>query len=304
MGYTQKENAKGYRIDGEDIVFTFHIDDYKYLTNETYQKRVRAKKIDINSVAVAGEFNLWSRDLWQMHKVSETTYEFRKKIADFTDAFDWQFKFVINGNYWAEPSEDVPNIVDAVSESGHPLHVYNLRIYSAYPSKTGNATFKLKGHKDAKRVILSGTFNRWDESLFHMTPTEDGWELTLQLRPDLYEYKFIVDGEWMEDPNNPSKKLNEFHGYNSLIDIQKQVTFNLYGFEDAERVILSGVFNDWSEDAYKMTKTEKGWSYSMPLSRGKYHYKFIVDGKWIVDPNNTVKEYDYKGNINSVCMVK
>ncbi|MEM6516606.1 MAG: glycogen-binding domain-containing protein [Bacteroidota bacterium] len=36
---------------------------------------------------------------------------------------------------------------------------------------------------------------------------------------------------------------------------------------------------------------------------GKYHYKFIVDGKWMLDPKDPVKEGDGKGHINSVWMV-
>ncbi|TMM28695.1 hypothetical protein FDT66_13800 [Polaribacter aestuariivivens] len=35
-----------------------------------------------------------------------------------------------------------------------------------------------------------------------------------------------------------------------------------------------------------------------------YHYKFIVDGSWELDPNNSIKEYDGNGHINSVIMVK
>lgn len=53
-----------------------------------------------------------------------------------------------------------------------------------------------------------------------------------------------------------------------------------------------------------MTKTKKGWIFKTKLSGGKYHYKFIVDGKWKLDPNNPIKEYDWDGHINSVKMVK
>jgi len=60
------------------------------------------------------------------------------------------------------------------------------------------------------------------------------------------------------------------------------------------------IFNNWSEENYVITKVDDCWIYNKKLSTGKYHYKFIVDGKWIIDPKNTVKEYDYKGNINSV----
>jgi hypothetical protein len=53
-----------------------------------------------------------------------------------------------------------------------------------------------------------------------------------------------------------------------------------------------------------MNKTKNGWEYKLKLFGGKYHYKFIVDDNWIVDPENPVKEYDYNGNINSVYIVK
>jgi hypothetical protein len=53
-----------------------------------------------------------------------------------------------------------------------------------------------------------------------------------------------------------------------------------------------------------MEKTDAGWIYRIRLSAGKYHYKYIVDGKWIIDPDNSVREYDFHGNINSVKMVK
>ena len=203
------------------------------------------------------------------------------------------------------PSKAFKNITDAKDPYGNPLMVYNLKLYSAFSTEYGNVNFKLKGYTDAESVILSGTFNRWDETGFIMKPTTDGWQITLQLRPDIYEYKFIIDNHhWVEDPNNPSKIENEFDGYNSVIDVQKSVEFRLCDFEDAKTVILSGDFNNWSEKNYKMTKVDGCWTYKRKLSAGKYHYKFIVDGKWFTDPVNTVKEYDNKGHINSVCMVK
>jgi 1,4-alpha-glucan branching enzyme len=109
---------------------------------------------------------------------------------------------------------------------------------------------------------------------------------------------------WITDPNNPSKIENEFGDYNSVIDIKKNVTFKLCDYLEAQTVILSGDFNDWSEDDYKMTKVDNCWVYTEKLSGGKHHYKFIMDGTWITYPENSVKEYDDEGHINSVCMVK
>jgi hypothetical protein len=301
--FAQNNKVKGYRIDGDEIVFSFDKRDYKTVTKDDDGLKTDFNDIDINNVVVSGEFNNWSLNKWRMIKLNENQYELRKKIEDFTDEFSWEFKFVINNRYWAEPSKEAANITEA-TKYGINLNVYNLNFTTAYINKNGNAKFKLKGFKNADKVILSGTFNRWNEKYFKMIKTEDGWELALQLKPGEYEYKFIVDGKWMEDPTNQLKKKNEFNGFNSVIKIYKWVTFHLNSNLNAKKVILSGSFNDWNENNYKMNKTKNGWEYKLKLFGGKYHYKFIVDDNWIVDPENPVKEYDYNGNINSVYIVK
>ena len=293
---SQSNSIKGYNIEGDKVTFVFNVNDYPNIKNN-------GEKIDL--VCVSGEFNHWAKNQWIMNKINDSIYNLEKDLSMFTSDFDWEFKFIVNGEHWAEPSRDFENIVDAKDSHGHPLMVYNLKLYSAFATDYGNVSFKLKGFRDAKTVILSGTFNRWDESGFKMKSIDDGWEVTLQLKPDIYEYKFIIDQHhWIIDPQNPSKIENEFGGYNSLIDVQKSVEFRLCDYLKAESVILSGDFNDWSEEDYKMTKVDDCWVYIKRLSGGKYHYKFIVDGQWITDPINSVKEYDNKGHINSVCMVK
>ncbi len=296
--------AKGYKIQGDSVVFTFDVRDYSKFTLEHTGQIHDFDDFNIESVAVSGEFNLWSREHWKMKKVGGFVYELKKHIDDFTEEFSWEFKFVVNNAYWAEPSKHDPNVSKAIKNGVKLRNIYNLKMYTAYPKEDGNAYFKLNGYKDAKRVILAGSFNKWDESRFKMNKVNDGWELTLKIRPGMYQYRFIVDGHWIEDPNNPFKVQNEFHEYNSVIDIKKFTTFKLRGYTHAKNVILAGSFNDWNEHEFVMHKKEYGWKYVIPLSGGKHHYKFIVDGKWIVDPNNSVKEYDGDGHVNSVCMVK
>ncbi|WP_179020252.1 hypothetical protein [Winogradskyella forsetii] len=291
----QSKTIKGYDIKGEDVIFIFNVNDYPNIKNNGDT---------VDDVYVSGEFNDWALNQWRMTKMNDSIYQLKKDLSLFTSDFGWEFKFIVNGKHWAEPSPDFENSVGAKDPRGFPLMVYNLKFYSAFATDYGNVNFNLKGFKDAKKVILSGTFNRWDETGFIMKPTDDGWTVTLQLKPDIYEYKFIIDGKWMEDPQNPSKIGNEYSSYNSVIDVQKNVTFRLCDYEDANTVILSGDFNDWSEEDYKMTKIDNCWTYTKRLSGGKHHYKFIVDGQWITDPHNSVKEYDGEGNINSVCMVK
>lgn len=291
----QNNTKKGYDIQGKVVTFIFNVKDYPNIENNGDT---------VDDVFVSGEFNNWAKDQWKMNKVNDSIYTLKKDLSDFTSDFDWEFKFIVNSKHWAEPSRAFNNITDAKSDDGWYYGAYNLKLYSTFATDYGNVSFKLKGYKDAEKVILSGTFNRWDETGFKMKPTDDGWQVTLQLRPDIYQYKFIVDGHWITDPHNPSKVENEYDGYNSVIDVQKNVTFRLCDYQDAETVILSADFNNWSENKFKMKKVDGCWVFHQKLSGGKYHYKFIVDGKWITDPANSVKEYDYDGNINSVCMVK
>lgn len=302
--YAQKDSLKGYRIEGDTIIFSFDKEDYKKGTHDFSGDKRDFDDLDIENVVVSGEFNNWSKNKWYMAKVDKDRYELRKSIHDFTDEFSWEFKFVINNSYWAEPSRKDGNIAKATKD-GQRLHgVYNLKMYVAYPNKKGNAHFKLKGYKDAKKVIVAGSFNKWNEHLFKMDKVEDGWELTLKIKPGVYEYRFIVDGHWMEDPANIHKVRNEYSEYNSLIDIKAYTAFKLRGFTDAKKVVLSGSFNNWNTHELVMEKKDYGWKYVLPLSGGKHHYKFIVDGKWVLDPHNSVKEYDGNGHVNSVCMIK
>lgn len=301
---SQETQLKGYRLEGDEVVFTFDKRDYEKATDDNSNVKIDFKDLDIENVVVSGEFNNWSMKKWRMQKIDENVYELRKHLADFSDAFSWEFKYVINNIYWAEPSRKDPNIAKATKYGMKLRGVYNLKMYLAYPDTNGNACFKLKGYEHAKKVIVAGSFNKWDESLFKMQKVEGGWELILNINPGKYAYRFIVDGQWMEDPHNPNKIENEFGEYNSVIDIKKEITFFLPNHTNANKVILAGSFNDWSEDSCKMTKTDEGWLYTIRLSGGKHHYKFIVDGEWFVDPENPVKEYDGNGHINSVYMVR
>ncbi|HWJ91981.1 MAG TPA: glycogen-binding domain-containing protein, partial [Flavisolibacter sp.] len=74
------------------------------------------------------------------------------------------------------------------------------------------------------------------------------------------------------------------------------VIFFLRNNLKASRVRLAGSFNDWLPDALSMNKTDSGWIARVKLGPGKYWYKFIVDGNWMADPDNLIRENDGVGN--------
>jgi 1,4-alpha-glucan branching enzyme len=75
----------------------------------------------------------------------------------------------------------------------------------------------------------------------------------------------------------------------------------LKAFPNAKEVHLAGNFNDWS--GYTMKKVDGVWAMDIYLPPGKCLYKFIVDGKWIIDPGNELWEQNEFGNGNSVLWV-
>lgn len=67
-------------------------------------------------------------------------------------------------------------------------------------------------------VALAGSFNNWEPQA--MAKDADGlWRLTIHLAPGTYQYRFLVDTEWKEDPANARRTPNEFGSYNSIIDV-------------------------------------------------------------------------------------
>lgn len=296
---TSKSKYGAYYFEGDDVVFEFDRRAYEATLRASDSTAVDFADLNILEVAISGTFNNWSKEGWTMQQVDTFRYQLRKHLKDLTDAPNWQFKFVINGTYWTA--------ADSMLKKQGVLGWYNLKNPNApapAPVDSGNVLFRLEGYAKSKQVILSGTFNNWDEEALRMRRVADGWEMRLSLAPGVYEYKFIADGKWMEDPANREKRRNQYNTFNSVLRVTKQVRFELRGFDDARTVILSGSFNNWNEKALKMRRTESGWAIEIPLTGGKHLYKFIVDGNWMTDPANPRTETTWDGFVNSVLLVR
>lgn len=68
-------------------------------------------------------------------------------------------------------------------------------------------------------------------------------------------------------------------------------------------VQLTGQINDWNPAATPLSFDGSVFKVTMMLNPGKYHYQVVVDGKWMLDPVNPVKEDNNMGGFNSVLVV-
>lgn len=70
---------------------------------------------------------------------------------------------------------------------------------------------------DATKVSLVGEFNDWNPGSDPMQIDESGiWTKTKNLPPGNIEYKFWVDGKWMQDPENMRTCPNCFGTLNNV----------------------------------------------------------------------------------------
>ena len=71
---------------------------------------------------------------------------------------------------------------------------------------------------DAKHVYVAGSFNGWKPESTPLSPAGNGrWVGDLSVKPGRYEYLFVVDGQWLPDPNAKESVRNPFGGLNSVL---------------------------------------------------------------------------------------
>ena len=85
----------------------------------------------------------------------------------------------------------------------------------------------------------------------------------------------------------------------------KAVEFTVHA-EKGKEVYLAGEFNKWDPTAKKMAYKAKAGVYAatVKLLPGDYQYKFVIDGTWCADPENTNSVANDQGTFNSVVSVK
>lgn len=73
----------------------------------------------------------------------------------------------------------------------------------------------------AKKVVLGGSFNKWDvKKLAAKKDTKGNWSVKTSLKPGRHEYKFFVDGAWVNDPRCTVCVPNSFGTHNCVVDVK------------------------------------------------------------------------------------
>ena len=73
---------------------------------------------------------------------------------------------------------------------------------------------------EARVVQVAGTFNGWHPEANPLARTAAGeWSARLRLRSGQYEYRFVADGVWTDDPQATQTTSNPHGGLNSVLTV-------------------------------------------------------------------------------------
>jgi 1,4-alpha-glucan branching enzyme len=74
---------------------------------------------------------------------------------------------------------------------------------------------------NATQVCVAGCFNDWNPVVTPLRNDANGtWSACVKLPPGVYQYRFIVDGEWRDDPGATQFAENPFGTRNGVLNVQ------------------------------------------------------------------------------------
>jgi hypothetical protein len=98
------------------------------------------------------------------------------------------------------------------------------------------------------------------------------------------------------------EKLADFYGVKQL---DGHVVFSTL-YPRATSIQVAGDFNGWQPEQTAFEKMDDSgkWMLQLPLQKGTYRYRLVVDGQWQQDPYNRMTEMNPFGEMNSVLHVQ
>jgi len=71
---------------------------------------------------------------------------------------------------------------------------------------------------DAQEVFVAGSFNNWNPRATPMKRDALGdWSVEVRLPPGEYRYRFLVDGDWRDDPSAQLTAMNSYGGFDAVV---------------------------------------------------------------------------------------
>jgi 1,4-alpha-glucan branching enzyme len=102
--------------------------------------------------------------------------------------------------------------------SPEPVGAREVRPKPAEQKRASQKPIEFRLHApQASSVVVAGSFNNWDTHKTRLQRDGDAWKAKISLAPGRYEYRFVVDGEWVSDPTCKESVSNDYGSTNSVL---------------------------------------------------------------------------------------
>lgn len=88
-------------------------------------------------------------------------------------------------------------------------------------AKRKRITFEINAPINSQ-VFLVGSFNDWNQKKHALKDKNNNgcFSISILLEKGVYEYKFIIDGQWHIDAENPNFASNSLGTLNSVLEVK------------------------------------------------------------------------------------
>jgi len=83
--------------------------------------------------------------------------------------------------------------------------------------RKGTYRFTLTPNGEARKASVAGDFTGWGPVA--MRRRSGAFGVTVALPPGCYQYKFVVDGQWVTDPDNSDWGVSDIGTINSVVTV-------------------------------------------------------------------------------------
>jgi chromosome partitioning protein len=163
----------------------------------------------------------------------------RQTLGEIREMFkDLCFDTVIRQNVKLREAASRGRPINAVAPSANGAHDYAalaievvasapdavLEPLAVAPAPPREVVVRFRDQR-ASDVRIAGDFNGWvpDKGVRSLIEAEGEtriWTKILHLAPGRYQYRYVVDGEWREDPENPEGVASQVGGRNSVLVVR------------------------------------------------------------------------------------
>ncbi|MCF7918836.1 MAG: glycogen-binding domain-containing protein [Candidatus Cloacimonetes bacterium] len=164
---------------------------------------------------------------------------------------------------------------------------------------------------NAGSVSLAGSFNDWSTTADPMQKQSDGsWMVIMDLPEGSHSYKFVIDGNWMYDAENPLTIDDGYGGSNSLVEVGGGNVKPAVAAKKVSLDVASGInpkvyFDGRYYASYKLSKDENMNRYELAKPYHDLNLGIMikmnenVEGYTLLNANNTNEGVDmWKTHLN------